>query len=196
LPAGEIPHFEPEFCGSAAKMGESDRMDRIDRKILDLFQHDTRRIADSIGAEVGLSPAAVQRRLKRLRENGTIRAEVACLDGRSVGVPIACVVLVTMVSRAGPAASLDRFRRRMRDLPQVQQCYQVTGPSDIVLIVSAGSMEEYGAFARQWFEGNEEVARYETLVVIDRVKVGLSLPLAPDEAPPPHRRPRRNPAKG
>ena len=44
-------------------------MDRIDRKILALYQSDTRRIAESIGGEVGLSAAAVQRRLKRLRES-------------------------------------------------------------------------------------------------------------------------------
>ncbi|MGA7908082.1 MAG: Lrp/AsnC family transcriptional regulator [Candidatus Sulfotelmatobacter sp.] len=156
-------------------------MDRIDRRILALFQHDTRRIADSIGAEVGLSAAAVQRRLKRMRQSAAIRAEVALLDGRAVGVPITCIVLLTMVTRPAPALSLDRFRRRMRDLPEIQQCYQVTGASDMVMVVCAGSMEEYGQFARQWFESSEDVARYETLVVVDRVKLGLSLPVAVDE---------------
>ena len=62
--------------------------------------------------------------------------------------------------------------------PQVTQCYHVTGTSDIVLVVTAFSMEDYGAFARQWFEGNEDVTRWETLVVLDRVKVGLSVPVA------------------
>lgn len=161
-------------------------MDRIDRKILALFQHDTRRIADSIGAEVGLSAAAVQRRLKRLRQTGAIRSEITLLDGRVVGVPITCIVLLTMVSRPAPAVSLEGFRRRMRDLPNVQQCYQVTGPSDMVMVVCTGSMEEYGEFARKWFESSEDVARYETLVVVDRVKVGLSLPVAADEPPTSH----------
>jgi len=156
-------------------------MDRINRKILALFQHDTRRIANSIGAEVGLSAAAVQRRLKRLRLSGAIRAEIALLDGRAVGIPITCIVMLTMVSRPAPALSLERFRRRMRDLPDVQQCYQVTGPSDMVLVVCTGSMEEYGEFARKWFESSEDIARYETFVVVDRVKVGLSLPVARDE---------------
>ena len=63
-------------------------MDQVDRRILNLFQHDTRRIAASIGAEVGLSAAAVQRRLKRLRAGGVIRAEVAALDIAAVGAPI------------------------------------------------------------------------------------------------------------
>jgi len=66
----------------------------------------------------------------------------------------------------------------MTRLPEVQQCYQVTGTSDIVLVVTAFSMEDYGGFAREWFESNDNVMRYETLVVLDRVKAGVSLPVA------------------
>lgn len=153
-------------------------MDRMDRRILALYQDDTRRVAASIGSGVGLSAAAVQRRIKRLRACGAIRAEVAILDPRAVGVLITCIVLLTMVSRAGPVKHLARFKRDMMRLPEVQQCYHVTGTSDIVLVVTAPSMEEYGAFAREWFESNDNVMRYETLVVLDRVKVGASLPVA------------------
>jgi len=153
-------------------------IDRMDRRILARYQQNTRRIAASIGSEIGLSAAAVQRRIKRLRASGAIRAEVAILDPRAVGVLITCVVLLTMVSRAGPVKHLARFKRDMTRLPEVQQCYQVTGTSDIVLVVTASSMEDYGAFAREWFESNDNVMRYETLVVLDRVKAGVSLPVA------------------
>jgi Lrp/AsnC family leucine-responsive transcriptional regulator len=149
-------------------------MDQIDRKILALYQSDTRRIAESIGAEVGLSAAAVQRRLKRLRAEGVVAAEIAVLDGRALGVPIACVVTVSL---AGSAAEVDRFKRRMRGCAEVQQCYHVTGSTDFALVVVAASMEQYGVFARTWFE-TPQVSRYETHVVLDRVKVGLSLPIA------------------
>jgi len=155
-------------------------MDRIDRKILALFQHDTRRIAGSIGADVGLSAAAVQRRIKRLRETGVIRAELAQLDGAATGVPIACIVTLSML--AAPT-HIDRFKRQMRSLPEVQQFYHVTGSKDFVLIVTATSMEAYGEFARQWFEVSQHVARYETHVILDRVKVGLSLPISAGDAP-------------
>jgi DNA-binding Lrp family transcriptional regulator len=157
-------------------------MDRIDGKILALYQHNTRRTAASIGSEVGLSAAAVQRRIKRLRACGAIRAEIAVLDSRAVGASITCVVLLTMVSRAGPVTHLARFKRDMLKLSEIQQCYQVTGTSDIVLIVTAHSMEDYGSIARQWFEGNEYVVRYETFVVLDRVKIGLSLPIFPERS--------------
>jgi Lrp/AsnC family transcriptional regulator, leucine-responsive regulatory protein len=152
-------------------------MDRTDRRILALYQNDTRQIAESIGAEVGLSAAAVQRRIKRMRESGVIKSEVAVVEPRSVGVLITCIVLLTMVSRPGPGAHLSRFKRDMLKLAEVQQCYHVTGTCDMVVVVTTLSMEDYGAFAQRWFETNDSVMRYETLVVLDRVKAGLSLPI-------------------
>jgi DNA-binding Lrp family transcriptional regulator len=154
-------------------------MDKIDRRILGLYQNDTRRIAASIGAEVGLSAAAVQRRLKRLRAVGVIAAEIAVLDNKAAGVPITCIVCVALSSSP---AHIDRFKRQMRGQPEVQQCYHVTGSTDMILVVTASSMEAYGEFARTWFEKGQQVARYETQVVLDRVKVGLSYPVRPGES--------------
>jgi Lrp/AsnC family transcriptional regulator, leucine-responsive regulatory protein len=148
-------------------------MDVIDRKILALYQHDTRRIAASIGEKVGLSAAAVQRRLKRLRANGTIAAEVAVLDNVAAGRPITCLVSIVLGSST---AQIDKFTRRIRGQPDVQQCYHVTGSIDVLIIVTAENMGSYRAFARAWLE-TPQVARYETHVVLDRVKIGLSVPL-------------------
>ena len=152
-------------------------MDGLDRKILAVYQNDTRRIAESIGSEVGLSAAGVQRRLKRLRGDGTIRAEVAVLDSESAGIPLTCIVSVAMASGSAPRKNLDEFKRSMRTAKEVQQCYHVTGTTDFLLIVCAASMEAYGEFARRWFESNDYVVRYETHVVLDKVKIGLSLPI-------------------
>jgi Lrp/AsnC family leucine-responsive transcriptional regulator len=156
-------------------------VDGIDRRILALYQHDTRRIAASIGAEVGLSAAAVQRRLKRLRADGTIAAEIAVLDKRVIGPSIiTCIVTLSMASAPAPGKHLDGFRRQMVEHPMVQQCYHVTGTSDFIVIVIADGMESYGAFVRRWFESNEHVIRFDTHVALERVKVGLALPIGGD----------------
>ena len=153
-------------------------MDNIDRKILNIYQFDTRRIAASIGEQVGLSAAAVQRRLKRLRADGVIAAETAVLDKALVGASmVTCIVTLSMAAVPAPGAHLDRFRRQMSDHPMVQQCYHVTGTYDFIVIVIAGSMEAYGVFARKWFESNKHVTRFDTHVALERVKVSLSLPI-------------------
>jgi Lrp/AsnC family transcriptional regulator, leucine-responsive regulatory protein len=152
-------------------------MDKLDRRILALYQGDTRRIAASIGAEIGLSTAAVQRRLKSLRAERVISAEVALLDPTAIGVAITCIVTVSMAPNSAPHMQLDRFKRDLAAAPEVQQCYHVTGPLDFVVIVTVPAMEDYARFARRWFEANKSVARFDTHVVLDRVKIGLSLPV-------------------
>jgi DNA-binding Lrp family transcriptional regulator len=156
-------------------------MDKIDLRILALFQNDTRRIAAAIGEKVGLSAAAVQRRLKSLRASGAIQAEIAQLNPAAVGVRITCIVTICMASSAAPHKQLDRFKREICRAPEVQQCYHVTGAVDFVVVVNVRAMEDYAEFARRWFEENRAVARFDTFVVLNRVKVGMGLPIALDD---------------
>lgn len=150
-------------------------LDDFDLRILARYQHDTQVPARAIAEAVGLSTAAVQRRLKRLREIGVIRREVAEIEPRTVGLPVTCVVAVDLDRER--AVDLDRFKRRMIALPEVQQCYYVTGQADFLLIVLVKSMEDYDAFARRALLGDDNVKSFVTTVVMDRVKTGVMVPL-------------------
>lgn len=63
-------------------------------------------------------------------------------------------------------------------VPQVQQCYYVTSEVDFVLVLNVASMQEYQELARQLFADNPNVKWFKTLVALDRVKVGLEVPIA------------------
>jgi Lrp/AsnC family leucine-responsive transcriptional regulator len=154
---------------------DSDAPDAFDLRILALYQHDVRLAAERIGERVGLSAAAVQRRLKRLRESGVIEAEVARIAPRTVGFPVTCVVTVDIDRES--AADLARFKERMRACPEVQQCYYVTGEADFVLVVMAADMETYEAFARHHLLADANVRSFVTHVAMERVKTGVALPL-------------------
>ena len=125
---------------------------------------------------VGLSAAAVQRRLKRLREAGVIERECAVLEPATLGVGITCIVAVDL-DREG-SADLERFRRDMARRKEVQQCYYVTGQADFVLVVLARDMAAYDAFTREALMTDANVRSFTTQVVLERVKVGLDIPLA------------------
>jgi Lrp/AsnC family transcriptional regulator, leucine-responsive regulatory protein len=150
-------------------------LDDLDRKILAHYQRDTRVPAQRIGEAVGLSEAAVQRRLKRLREDGVIEAEVAQLDPAAVGFPITCLVAVDL-EREG-TAELATFERRIKACPQVQQCYYVTGSSDYLLVVLATDMAAYERFTREVLLVDGNVKSFQTHVVLDRIVVGVGAPL-------------------
>ena len=153
--------------------------DRFDRRILALYQSDTRRSAEEIGAEIGLSTAAVHRRLKRMRDERIITAEVALLDQAALGWPVTCVVNVD-VDREG-IAEIDRFTARMTACEEVQQCFYVTGSSDFVLVVIARDLAAYEAFTREHLLSDPNVKSFTTHVVLSRVKHGASVPT---DAPP------------
>ena len=150
-------------------------LDKFDLRILALLQEDARLAAETIGAEVGLSASAVQRRIARLREDGAISAEVAIVDARRVGRPL-CVIVDLEVKRER-AELLDELRRWITAEAAIQQAWYVTGESDYVLIVTARDMEEYEALMQRLMAANANVRRFRTRVALASVKRGMTLPL-------------------
>lgn len=150
-------------------------LDSLDAAILACLQADSRTIAEVIGAKVGLSAAAVQRRIKRLRETGVIEREVAVLSPEALGLAMTFVVTVEMERERLDV--LDAFRRQTLADECVQQCYYVTGAADFVLVVRCRDMAGFDAFTRRMFFDNPNVRHFTTSVAMDRVKVGLTLPL-------------------
>jgi Lrp/AsnC family leucine-responsive transcriptional regulator len=150
-------------------------LDDFDRRLLDALQQDSRRTGDQLAALVGLSPAACLRRAQRLRETGIIEREIAIVAPEAAGRRMTMVVQVTL-EREQPATP-DEFKRQMRRAPEVMQCYNVTGTTDFVLIVSVADMEAYEDFTRR-FLFEKHVRRFETMVVIERVKFETTVPVA------------------
>jgi len=150
-------------------------LDRFDLAILERYQRDTQLPAKTIGDAIGLSAAAVQRRLKRLREEGVIERECAVLSPKALGLMVTCIVAVDLEREGGE--DLDRFRRDMERHREVQQCYYVTGQADFVLIVLTRDMEAYDAFTREVLTGNANVRKFTTQVVLERAKVNLDVPI-------------------
>ena len=149
--------------------------DTFDLKLLSILQVSTRGTAEELAQQVGLSPSACLRRVRRLREGGVIEAEVAVLAPRKVGRELTMVVQVALERER--ADIMDAFKRAMRATPEVMQCFYVTGDIDFILIVTMPSMEEYELFTDRFFFQNPNVRRFTTMVVMDRVKVGLAVPI-------------------
>ncbi|TDC57109.1 Lrp/AsnC family transcriptional regulator [Actinomadura sp. KC345] len=164
------------------------QLDEIDALLLDLLQHDAGRTLHDLGEQVGLSLSAVQRRIARYRRDGLIARQVAVLDPHRFGPTVLAVVLVTLNQES--FEHHDAFAERLLASPQVQQCYRVAGPWDYVVVLAARSTRECGRLGDRLFKADDNIKRYETLVVFDTVKTGLALPLpAPQPPRPQDRRP-------
>jgi Lrp/AsnC family transcriptional regulator, leucine-responsive regulatory protein len=149
-------------------------LDAVDRKILRAVQANCLLNADALGEACGASPSTVLRRLKRLREEGVITAEVAVVDPKKVGRDLLMIVGVRLERDNTQVAAA--FVRQMREHPAVMQCYFVTGTADYIVHISARTMDEYNEFV-QTLIANPHVQVTETNVVIKSLKVGLTVPI-------------------
>lgn len=155
----------------------TDKLDRLDRRILALLQRDARLPAEAIGAEVGLSASAVQRRLARLREDGVITGEVAVVDPRSVGRPLTMIADLEVEREQGEL--LLGLKHWIEREPAIQEAWYVTGDEDYVLVVTARDVEAYEALMQRLLADNANVRRYRTRVVLGTLKRGLEVPVDP-----------------
>lgn len=152
-------------------------LDKLDRRILAILQKDVRRSAELIGADIGLSASAVQRRITRLRDGGVIIAEVAVIDARSVGRPLTLIVDVE-VERERPEL-LASLKQWIAAEPMIQEAWYVTGAGDYVLIIVARDVEDFEALMQRLLTDNANVRRYQTRVTLGTIKRGMLVPVEP-----------------
>jgi Lrp/AsnC family transcriptional regulator, leucine-responsive regulatory protein len=164
-----------ETCGA-------EKMDSFDIKILNIIQRDNRLSTEKIAEQVGLSASAVQRRLKRLREDGIIEAEVAIVSPEAVGRSLTAIVGVIIDKDRPLSQALAEFKRLMLNTPEVLQCYDVMGEFDFIVIITTKDMQEYEALSRKLFMENPNIRRYKTSPVVRRVKSETMIPLTLEQS--------------
>jgi DNA-binding Lrp family transcriptional regulator len=150
-------------------------LDAIDRKILKQLQADNRISNQDLAREVGLSPPACLARVRRLRQEAVIKADVSVVAPAAVGLPI--LVLVRISLERPREDLLQAFERKLHDLPQVLQCWCVAGDIDFVLLVCASSIEEYQRFARTVLASELNIKSYASDVVLSAMKSTYALPI-------------------
>ena len=112
-------------------------MDQIDKMIVEILAGDANTSATQIGAAVGLSIPAVNKRIRRLQEEGVIRSFTVLTDGKKIGKPILAHIL--LVLRYGDG--VESFVKYIRSDPDILECYAVTGEYDYILKVCAADVE-------------------------------------------------------
>ena len=151
------------------------QLDEFDLKLLDALQRNSRLTADELAKQVSLSPSSVQRRLRRLRAERIIDAEVAIILPDTVGRNLTVIVEVTLDTDRSEV--VQEFERAIKAAPEVMQGYYVTGKADFVLIVTAKNMQDYEEFADRFLARRRHVKHFHTSVVMRRVKWGVAVPV-------------------
>ncbi|WP_326983667.1 Lrp/AsnC family transcriptional regulator [Chryseobacterium sp. MYb264] len=150
-------------------------VDHFDVLILEILQKDNMTPQRDIGDKIGLSAAAVQRRIKKMRETGIIKADVSVVDTEKIKYSV--TLLVEIFLDSDKIDLIDQARQVFNATPEVQQCYYVTGESDFMLVIIVPSMKDYEQLTRKIFYSNENIKHFRTLVSMDTIKSNLEIPL-------------------
>lgn len=150
-------------------------LDRIDRHILRCLQLDNKVSNLQLAEEVGLSPPACLRRVRKLREEGVIIGDVSLVNPRLLGRVLNIIVEVEM--NRDQLDVHDAFMLKMQTAPEVTQCYQVTGDVDFVLVVMVADMEAYEAFARRELASDVNLRKFRSLISLKRNKFSTAVNL-------------------
>ena len=110
-------------------------MDEIDVRIIELLSGDATITATEIGAQVGLSIPAVNKRIQKLKREGAIRRFTILTDNKAMGKPISAYILVIL--QAGSEALMEYIAGD----PDVLECAAVTGEYDYIIKVCAADVE-------------------------------------------------------
>lgn len=139
-------------------------LDDFDRRLIDLVRRNNLEPARTLADKVGLSISAVLRRLRRLRDEKIIVADIAVINPALTGAAITMHVVVRMKEPGRRA--LDGYAAEVARHREVTGVWEVTGDDDFVLKVQVGSMEEYDTFTRRALSEDKGVLSFKTLITI------------------------------
>lgn len=150
------------------------RLDALDRKILAEVQRDTTRSLDELARIVGSSKTPVWNRIRKLREAGVIRSEVAVLDPEALGFDACFFVLIRTSEHE--ADWQNRFLAALRARPEVLEAHRLAGEIDYILKVRVENARAYDRFY-QALIAEVKIYNVTALLSMEEIKATTALPV-------------------
>ena len=148
-------------------MDTFDKLDKVDLQILRTLQENARLTTKELAARVSLSSTPVFERLKRLENGGYIKKYIAVLDAElNQGFVVFCSVKLRRLNRDIAA----EFTRIIQDIPEVTECYNISGSYDYLLKIHAPNMKYYQEFILNVLGTIDSLGSLESTFVMAEVK--------------------------
>ena len=149
-------------------MDTFEKLDKVDLQILRTLQENARLTTKELAARVSLSSTPVFERLKRLESGGYIKKYIAVLDAEKLkqGFVVFCSVKLRRLNRDSAA----EFTRIIQDIPEVTECYNISGSYDYLLKIHAPNMKYYQEFILNVLGTIDSLGSLESTFVMAEVK--------------------------
>ena len=149
-------------------MDTFEKLDKVDLQILRTLQENARLTTKELAAQVSLSSTPVFERLKRLEREGYIKKYIAVLDADKLnqGFVVFCNV---KLRRMNKDIAME-FTRIIQNIPEVTECYNISGSYDYLLKIHAPNMKYYQEFIINVLGTIDSLGSLESMFVMDEVK--------------------------
>ena len=151
------------------------QLDDIDRQILCLLQENSRISSAELARRVSLSAPGLQKRLRKLEENGVIGRYVTLVNREALGLDLLCFAQVTLAHHQPEC--VGQFCDRVKGLSEVLECHHLSGEFDYLLKVVVANHQHLEKFLSEKITRIPGVDRIRTSIVLNEIKASTSLPL-------------------
>ena len=146
---------------------------KIDRNILRVLQRDARISFAELARKVGLSTTPCKQRVKKLEHEGVIRGYQAILNPDALAAGLVVFVQIRLNRTAQDV--FEDFKKAALELPEVQECYLVSGNFDYLIKARVADMAAYRALLGDTLLALPGVQESTSYVVMEQVKESLAL---------------------
>lgn len=153
------------------------KLTRSDRRLLEELQRDATRNQTELAEIVGMSRTSCWRRIRDFEDAGLIERQVALLNPKAAGLNIQVLLFVAMTEHT--EENRQSFEQHVAVLPEVTECFSVSGDRDYVLQVVVENMDRYNEFLNSQILRHDAVRSASSTFVLRRVKYSTALPLSP-----------------
>jgi Lrp/AsnC family transcriptional regulator len=152
------------------------RLDKVDRRILDLVQREGALSVAEVASRTGLSTTTCWRRIQALEQAGVIEGRVALLDRAALGLDVTIFAHVKLSTQGRDA--IAAFAEAIRERPEVLDCYTTMGEWDFMLRVVTRDIKAYEAFYLDHLSKLPNVQSINSSVTVTVIKETTILPIA------------------
>ncbi len=152
----------------------SEKLDKIDLKILKILQENSKITNLDLSKKIGLSPAPTLERVKKLEQSGVVESYHAKVNPQSIGLNVKTFVLVSLAWQKENA--LNNFLDKIREIEEIVECYIITGEADFLIKIVCKDIPTYEQLLFKTLSQIEEIERLKTLMTLSTVKDSKLLP--------------------
>ena len=151
------------------------KIDRTDKKILEILQKNAKITNAKLSKQIGLSPAPTLERVRKLESRGIISGYHAKLNMSKVGLGVSTFVMVSL--KGHNKKNLQSFLDKIKDVENIVECHHITGSGDFILRIVAEDIESYQELMLDKVSEIEVTDTLQSMVILSTFKDNKVIPV-------------------